>query len=873
MDVNPGKEMSTRSHVVRQLILVFSGVLLLALVLGLVSLYRLAETLDRREVERSRFYAVSALTQLQKNERSFLLTHAHWQAAYDHMAGPVDSHWAYDEDNIGATLYTVDGYAGVYVLDDDGTHYALVDGQLSDEDLARHSDNAGRVLQMARAADQTEQAASGYLVYRGQPAVFAAAVIRPPSLAHYLPRPTAVLVFIRVLSPAVLESLGRSVGLSSFALSEVADERPGRGFLPLAGSGHALTWAIPQPGTELIHTVIPPLAIALLLIALAVALFARHAIRASAGIDHSHRQLAASKAALETSEERFKAVAEAASDWIWETDAQLRLTYLSARFAELTGHAVQAWLQRPITELLSCDTSHVETWLHGLAATSASGSLRCQYKDHLGEQRICRIAARAIVDHGVCSGFRGTCSDITDEVAAHAQIQHLSLHDALTGLPNRNKLFRFLEQAGQGPETPQVALLMLDLDNFKPINDSLGHPAGDAVLIEVAARLGQVTRDSDLVARLGGDEFIVVLARPGDRDDMDRFCLRVIEALKRPMQVEGQAVQIGVSLGVVLSAEYPGTPSDLIRYADVALYNAKQAGKNTWRYFSAQMNAALMDKRMLEGELREGIPRGELVLHFQPRFKVDGATVASVEALVRWQHPRLGLLRPDRFIALAEESDLIVLLGNWVLREACARARDWPQPVMVSVNMSPAQFSRSDVVRDVGDALRATGLPAHRLELEITENVMLNDVEGALHTMNALKELGVRLNMDDFGTGYSSLGYLRTYPFDSIKIDKRFVQSLGKSGSDRSVVQAIINLGNAMGMTVTAEGVETAEQLALLSDDQCHEVQGFLLSKPVENEVLVRMMAEPAPTRPAGGRGLAGDGARRGRTGSAHSQP
>ncbi|MBF8792509.1 EAL domain-containing protein [Pseudomonas monteilii] len=844
MDVTPGNEMSTRSHVVRQLILVFTGVLVVALTLGLVSLYRLAEALDRREVEQSRFYAASAMTQLQKNERSFLLTHAHWQAAYDHLAGPVDSHWAYDEDNVGATLYTSDGYTGIYVLDDDGTHYAILEGQLSDEGLARHSASADRVLQLARVADQTEQAASGYLVFRGQPAVFAAAVIRPPNLAHHLPQPTAVLVFIRVLSPSVLEPLGRSVGLSGFVIRDVAVEVPGRGFLPLEGSGHALTWAIPQPGTALIHTVIPPLAVALLLIALAMALFARHAMRASAGIDRSHRQLAASKAALETSEERFKAVAEAASDWIWETDAQLHLTYLSARFAELTGHAVQAWLQRPITELLSCDTSHVETWLHGLAATGASGSLRCQYNDHMDQQRICRIAARAIVEQGVCSGFRGTCSDITDEVAAHAQIQHLSLHDALTGLPNRNKLYRFLEQTSQGLDTPQVALLMLDLDNFKPINDSLGHPAGDAVLIEVAARLGQATRDSDLVVRLGGDEFIIVLARPGDRDDMDRFCLRVIEALKRPMQVEGHTVQIGVSLGVVLSAEYPGTPSDLIRYADVALYSAKQAGKNTWRYFSAQMNAALMDKRVLEGELREGIPRGELVLHFQPRFKVDGATVASVEALVRWQHPRLGLLRPDRFIALAEESDLIVLLGNWVLREACARAKDWPQPIMVSVNMSPAQFSRSDVVRDVGDALRATGLPAHRLELEITENVMLNDIEGALHTMNALKELGVRLNMDDFGTGYSSLGYLRTYPFDSIKIDKRFVQSLGKSGSDRNVVQAIINLGNAMGMTVTAEGVETAEQLALLSDDQCHEVQGFLLSRPVENEVLVRMMSE-----------------------------
>ncbi|NIE72855.1 EAL domain-containing protein [Pantoea sp. Ap-967] len=829
---------SPRSQVVRQLILVFSGLLIVALLLGLVSLYRIAQTLDEREQAQSRFYAESALAQLQKNERNYLLTHAFWQAAYDHLAGAADSHWAFDEDNVGQTLYTEDGYEGVFVLDDDGTHYAVLDGQLSDQGFDHHSASGGRVLQLARQAVQREQAASGYLLFRGQPALFAAAVIRSPSAPHHLPAPAAVLLFVRVLDPAMLEALGRTVGLSDFALSTAASAEPGRGLLPLEGSGQALTWHVEQPGSTLIRTVVAPFAVALLVIVMFMLVFARQAMRTSASIDRSHRQLAASKSALETSEARFKAVAEAASDWIWETDAQQHLTYLSARFAELTGHTVAQWLQRPLKQLLDCDTLDIEAWLHGLAASEASGNLRCQYRDRAGQQRECRIAARAIIEQGICKGFRGTCSDITDEVAAHAQIQHLSLHDALTGLPNRNKLFRFLEQAEAG----QIALLMLDLDNFKPINDSLGHSAGDAVLIEVALRLGQMTRDSDLVARLGGDEFIVVLARPGQQEEVDRFCLRLIETLRQPITLDGHTVQIGVSLGVVLSAQYPAAPNELIRYADVALYGAKQAGKNTWRYFSPQMNAALLEKRTLERELREGIPRNELVLHFQPRYKVDGITVASAEALVRWRHPRLGLLRPDRFIPLAEESDLIVQLGNWVLREACERARAWPLAVMVSVNMSPAQFRRSDVVRDVADALRCSGLPAQRLELEITENVMLNDVEGALHTMTALKELGVRLNMDDFGTGYSSLGYLRTYPFDSIKIDKRFVQSLGKSDSDRSVVQAIINLGNAMGMTVTAEGVETPEQLALLSDDQCHEVQGFLLSKPVENQVLMRLM-------------------------------
>ncbi|AYG44709.1 EAL domain-containing protein [Pseudomonas sp. Leaf58] len=838
---------SPRRQVVRQLSLVFSGLLLLALALGLVSLYRIAQALDERERVQSHFHAEAALAQMHKNERSYLVAYAVWQAAYDHLARRVDRHWAYDEDNVGATLYSDDGYQGVFVLDDDGTHYAMLEGRLSEEGFDRHSGSSAQVLQQARQAVQQQQAASGYLLYNGQPALFAAAVIRPPSVPQPLPAAGAVLVFVRVMNPTMLNQLGQAAGLPGFAVIPASQLPTGKGHLPLGETGYALTWPIEQPGTELFHTVFMPLAFAWLIIAMVMALCARYALRASAGIDRSHRELAASKFALEASEARFKAVAEAASDWIWEADAQQHLTYLSPRFTELTGHTLERWLQRPISDLFDCETGQVETWLHGLAGSEATGSLRCQYHDRLEQRRECRIAARAIIAQKTCQGYRGTCTDITDEVAAHAHIQHLSLHDALTGLPNRNKLFRYLEEARHG----DLALLMLDLDNFKPINDSLGHPAGDAVLVEVAHRLGQVTRDTDLVARLGGDEFVIVLSRPGKHDEVDRFCARLIETLKRPITFEQHKVQVGGSLGVVLSAEYPGPPGDLIRYADVALYSAKQAGKHTWRYFSAQLNTALLEKRELERELREGIPRGELRLHFQPRFKVDGVTLASAEALVRWQHPRLGLLRPDRFIALAEESDLIVQLGNWVIHEACTLARGWPLEVMVSVNMSPAQFSRSDVVRDVAEALRHTGLPAHRLELEITENVMLNDVEGALQTMNALKELGVRLNMDDFGTGYSSLGYLRTYPFDSIKIDKRFVQSLGTSNSDRSVVQAIINLGNAMGMTVTAEGVETAEQLALLSDDQCHEVQGYLLSRPVENRVLVRLM-EPGEPEPGG---------------------
>jgi len=359
----------------------------------------------------------------------------------------------------------------------------------------------------------------------------------------------------------------------------------------------------------------------------------------------------------------------------------------------------------------------------------------------------------------------------------------------------------------------------------------------------VAARLRDTTRDGDLVARLGGDEFVLVLQGLDNRSEIDRLCRRLIELLQQPIAFENQQLDIGVSIGIAQTREPGFDAGELIRCADIALYQAKVDGKGTWRYFAAAMNQQIQYRRQLENDLRRALKNNELVLHYQPRYRLSDLRIVSVEALLRWQHPQEGLLAPDTFIPLAEQSGLIVALGRWVLSEACRSARDWPAPLLVSVNLSPAQFMRSDVVADMREILLQTGFPAQRLELEITENVMLNNIEGALGTMLALKELGVRLNMDDFGTGYSSLGYLRTYPFDSIKIDKRFIAGLANNtGSDRAVVQAIINLGEAMGLTVTAEGVETEQQLLALQNDRCHEVQGFYLSRPLDKASFERLL-------------------------------
>lgn len=589
----------------------------------------------------------------------------------------------------------------------------------------------------------------------------------------------------------------------------------------------------------------------LVVLMLLTAYFFRYALRSSRYVDTSYAQLQAANQALEASEERFRAVAEAASDWIWEIDQHQSITYLSGRFSEVTGYTDQQWLGQNIEQLLYCDTTPLALWLNKLTEQADVSDLRCTYRDHTAQQRYCRISARPIFDHHIIVGYRGTASDITDEVAAHAQIQHLSMHDALTGLPNRNKLARYLDEALLLKEySAPLTLLMLDLDNFKPINDSLGHPAGDAVLQEVGARLRESTRDRDIVARLGGDEFVVVLHGMDSHSEIDKFCTRLIASLHRPIPYENHALHIGASIGIALSRRQGYLPGELIRCADIALYKAKSDGKNTWCYFEAHMNEQIQQRRQLEDDLRLAVQNQQFVLHYQPRYKVDGKEIVSVEALVRWQHPTQGLLGPDVFIPLAEQTDLIVPLGRWVLREACETALTWPAHLLLSVNLSPAQFARSDVVEDVRAVLVETHFPASRLELEITENVMLNDIDGALTTMNALKELGVRLNMDDFGTGYSSLGYLRAYPFDGIKIDKRFIASMSSGGNDRAVVQAIIGLGKAMGLTVTAEGVETEEQLDILGADQCHEVQGFFMSRPIDKQAFSKLLSQSSPPFP-----------------------
>jgi diguanylate cyclase (GGDEF)-like protein/PAS domain S-box-containing protein len=557
----------------------------------------------------------------------------------------------------------------------------------------------------------------------------------------------------------------------------------------------------------------------------------RRTTAAALALDASHTSLLDSQNALATSEARFRDVVEASSDWVWEIDADWRFTYLSERFESVTGLARQAWLGAAMSDLLDTEAGLLSQWL-STPGRRVDISVQCRYMDAQGQERTTRLSAREMP----CGGFRGTATDVTEEVESRRRIEYLSQHDTLTGLPNRTRLHAFLDGKLKALPTAEQPLVMLslDLDRFKPVNDLLGHAAGDRVLNEVSGRLADCVRHGDLVARVGGDEFVLILSEAGTPDEVESLCSRLIESIEQTIKIDEQEVFISASIGIAMAPNDASDATELLRYADIALYEAKAAGRNTWRFYSGEMNTRIIERRRLESDLRFAIKHAELRLHFQPRYRIADGQMVGAEALVRWQHPVRGLIAPDTFIPIAEESGLILSLSDWVLETACACAAQWPDTLFVSVNLSPTEFKRGNLVERVRYALDASGIDPARLELEMTESVMLEDAVGALEVMRTLKQLGIRIAMDDFGTGYSSLSYLRAFPFDGLKIDRSFLTRLEDSADDKAIIQAIVGLGRALALTVTAEGIETAEHLALLKAVDCEEGQGYFLSRPLD---------------------------------------
>jgi diguanylate cyclase (GGDEF)-like protein len=451
-------------------------------------------------------------------------------------------------------------------------------------------------------------------------------------------------------------------------------------------------------------------------------------------------------------------------------------------------------------------------------------------------------------------GWVATHWDITDERRSEARMRHLARHDALTDLPNRILLREHMEDLNSRAERGEImAVLCVDLDHFKTVNDTLGHAIGDELLKAVAARLRAHLRETDICARLGGDEFAILhgpLARPQDASSL---AARLVDAIAEPFRVQDHQVVIGASIGIAVAPNDGCEAEALLKAADLACYGTKRSGRGTYHFFEKSMDDAVRKRRQLELGLHTALSRDELSLAYQPIFELHTGGISGVEALLRWTHPEHGDISPDEFISVAEETGLIGRIGEWVLRRACASAAVWPSHVRIAVNLSAVQFKASDHLTDtVVSALANSGLNPQRLELEITESVLLFHIDGVLKTLHQLQALGVRICMDDFGTGYSSLSYLRAFPFNKIKIDRSFVQDSTNSDDGSAIISAVVGLGRTLGMSVTAEGVETPEQLRLVKRQGCDEAQGFLFGRPLPYASISRLLGVEV-ARPRGG--------------------
>jgi diguanylate cyclase (GGDEF)-like protein len=429
--------------------------------------------------------------------------------------------------------------------------------------------------------------------------------------------------------------------------------------------------------------------------------------------------------------------------------------------------------------------------------------------------------------------FNGLIETLAHKQELEAQLAHMAHHDSLTGLPNRVLLHERLKQEfARVRSGGSFAVLCLDLDQFKSVNDTLGHPVGDRLLQVAASRMRDCVRETDIVARIGGDEFAIVQVSIHEPQGATVLAERLIDVMAEPFDVAGHQVVIGTSIGIALVPTDGVSPDQIIKSADMALYRAKKDGRGVFRFFEPEMDAKMQARRQLELDLRRALLKSEFELYYQPLVNLQSNEVSGFEALLRWNHPTRGLVNPSDFIPVAEEIGLIVPLGEWVIRKACQEAAAWPNDIKVAVNLSPAQFKSKGLVLAVVSALSYSGLSPDRLELEITETVLLLESAATLSTLHQLRELGVKISMDDFGTGYSSLSYLRSFPFDKIKIDQSFVQDLSERAESIAIIRAVSGLGKNLGMATTAEGVETVEQLGHLRLEGCSEVQGYLFSEP-----------------------------------------
>ena len=557
--------------------------------------------------------------------------------------------------------------------------------------------------------------------------------------------------------------------------------------------------------------------------------------------------------ALTQSEQRFRQLVSMSSDWYWEQDAQLRFTMITGGFTAKSGVGVDSLLGKTRFEyvpgLLESATGRAHA--KQLQAQQPFANLEYRIRDDGGDTRWFCVNGQPVFDEdGRLEGYRGTGSDITERKLTEERVHHVAQHDVLTGLPNRSLLQDRLGQAVaySARNGRPVWVMLIDLDRFKFVNDSMGHKAGDVLLMTVAARLRSSLRDSDTVARLSGDEFVVILTEHTEEPLSAAVVQRLMDAVAQPVMLGNKQFQVTCSIGVAIYPSEGTTSENLIEHADVAMYRAKKLGRNNFQFFTPTMNEESQERVQIEGALRTALERNEFVLHYQPQVDLKTGQIVGMEALIRWNHPDMGMVPPGRFIGVAEETGLIVAIGAWVMRAACTQNKAWQDAgfprLRVAVNLSARQFSSNDLLASLETALTESGLDADCLEIELTESLFMNDVTPAVELLHRMKALGVKLSIDDFGTGYSSLSYLSRFPIDVLKIDRSFVADITADANDAAIVTSIIGLAHNLKLAVIAEGVETAEQLDYLRSRGCDEMQGYYFSRPLPAQDFETLLRE-----------------------------
>ncbi|MDC8756189.1 EAL domain-containing protein [Janthinobacterium fluminis] len=568
--------------------------------------------------------------------------------------------------------------------------------------------------------------------------------------------------------------------------------------------------------------------------------------------------------ALQESEKRFRRLLALSSDWYWEQDAQYRFTNITSGFSDNSQMPMERFIG--LTRWDNNREMRESDWGRAHIATVQAhlpfADLEYAMQDRHGELRWFNINGEPLFDEkGDFKGYRGTGSEITERKLSEQRIHHIAHHDVLTGLPNRALLRERLSQATDYADQGGAPLwvLLIDLDRFKFVNDSLGHKAGDALLKTVAERLQSGLRESDTVARLSGDEFVAILSQRPDEALSTDIVQRLMDKVAQPVTLEGKELFVTCSIGVAVYPAPDGAQQNLIEQADIAMYSAKKLGRNAFQFYAPAMNEAAQERMRIESALRNALEREEFVLHYQPQLDLKSGQIVGMEALLRWQHPELGTVAPSRFIALAEETGLIVPIGAWAMRTACAQNRAWQDaglgPLRIAVNLSARQFGEADLVSAIAAVLADTGLAPSCLELELTESLFMNDINLAVSQLHAMKALGVQLSIDDFGTGYSSFSYLRRFPIDVLKIDRTFVNDIANDADDAAIVASIITLAHNLKLRVIAEGVETEAQLDYLRRHGCDEMQGYYFSRPLPPDQFEQMLRQglrlaPAPALP-----------------------